>query len=174
MASRRLLKLYCPYLNCSNSAEIRFCFSINLFIWVQAAHVSSLMMPALSSPQIPQKYWDELSQPPSPKGEDKTLWQQLRFVVCLVNSSPKTLQNFLVFAPWWSCPTKHEKILSWSRGKLISWELISWHQVLLFTIATTCIQNLTVGRPPSNRSTSVCHGGACAVQGGVGKRQFTA
>ena len=45
--------------------------SINLFFRVQAAHVSSLMMPApSSSPQIPQKYWDEFSQPPSLKGED--------------------------------------------------------------------------------------------------------
>ena len=71
MASRKLLKLYCPYLNRSNSAEIRLSFSINLFFQVQAAQVSSLMMPAPSPPQVPQKYWDELSQPLSPKGEEK-------------------------------------------------------------------------------------------------------
>jgi len=94
MASRKLLKLYCPY-----SAEIHFSFSINLFFRVQAAQVSSLIMPAPSSPQIPQKYWDELSQPPSPK--DDLLIQNIVTAIeifgMLVIFSPKTLQNFLVF-----------------------------------------------------------------------------
>ena len=35
------LMLYCPYLNCSNSAEIRFPFSINLFFWEGALPPSS-------------------------------------------------------------------------------------------------------------------------------------
>ena len=96
MASRKLLKLYCPY-----SAEIRFSFSINLFFRVQAAQVSSLIMPAPSSPQIPQKYWDELSQPPSPNGEDlliQNIVTAIEICCMLAISSPKTLQNFLVFA----------------------------------------------------------------------------
>ena len=60
------------------------------------------MMPAPSSPQIPQKYWDEVSQPPSP--ESKILLK-LNIVtaieVCgrLVISSSKTLPKFLVSAP---------------------------------------------------------------------------
>ena len=102
MASRKLLKLYCPYLNRSNSAEIHLSFSINLFFQVQAAQVSSLMMPAPSPPQVPQKYWDELSQPLSPKGEDLLIQNILTAIeICgmLVISSPKTLQKFLVFAP---------------------------------------------------------------------------
>ena len=58
------------------------------------------MMPAPSSPQIPQKYWDELSQPPSPKGEkDKNIVTAIEICGMLVISSPETLQNFLVFAP---------------------------------------------------------------------------
>ena len=68
---------------------------------MQAAQVSSLMMPApSSSPQIPQKYWDELSQPPSPKGEDLLIQSIVTAIeICgmLVISSPKTLQNFFIF-----------------------------------------------------------------------------
>jgi len=63
------------------------------------------MMPAPSSlPQIPQKYWDQLSQPPtsSSKGKDLLIQNIVTAIeICgmLVNSSSKTLQNFLVFAP---------------------------------------------------------------------------
>ena len=67
------------------------------FEFMQAVQVSSLMMPAPSSPQ---KYWDELSQPPSPKGEDLLIQNIVTAIeICgmLVISSPKTLQNFFIF-----------------------------------------------------------------------------
>ena len=133
MASRKLLKLYCPYLNRSNSAEIRLS-SINLNFRVQTAQVSSLTIPApSSSPQIPQKYWDQISQPPTSSSKGKGLLIQnivTAIEICgmLVNSSSKT---------FWCFPNDalvQQNIKSWSReswsgGKLISWELIWWQLI---------------------------------------------
>ena len=53
--------------------------------------------PELEKREIPQKYWDELSQPPSPKGEDLLIQNTVIAIeICgmLVNSSSKTLQFF--------------------------------------------------------------------------------
>ena len=76
-------------------------------------------MPAPSSPQIPQKYWDELSQPPSWKGEDlliQNIVAAIKICGILVISSSKTLKLFDVclmmhlshdaLVPWCACPTK--------------------------------------------------------------------
>ena len=131
MASRKLVKLYRPYLNCSSSAEICFSSSINLFFRVQVAQVSSLMMLAPSSPQISQKHWDELSQPPSPKGKDLLIQNNVTAIeICcmLVNSSPKTSKLFDV------CPMmllsnktlKKTELVSWQVDLVTSWSHESW------------------------------------------------
>ena len=118
---RKLLKLYCPYLNCSNIAKIRLSFSINLFFQVQPAQVSPLMMPAPSSPQ---KYWDELSQPPCSKGKDLLIQNIVTAneVNCgmLVIPSPKTFWCLLLVLQNISWSRDNE---SWSGG---DWSHENW------------------------------------------------
>ena len=88
MACRKLLKLYCSYLiKCWDP----------FVLLKKSAQVSPLMLPAPSSPQIPQKHWDELSQPPSWKGKDlliQNIVAAIKICGILVISSSKTLKLF--------------------------------------------------------------------------------
>ena len=52
------------------------------------------MMPAPSSPQIPQKHWDELSQPPSKDLLIQNIVAAIKICGILVISSSKTLKLF--------------------------------------------------------------------------------
>ena len=124
----------------ANSAEIRLSFSINLFFWVQAQfhlwwclflllyHLKHLKNTGMSFPNhLVQKL--------------KIWWYKCEICGVLVISSklfgvcPMMLLSNKTFKKNWV-----DLVTSWSRGKLISceliwwwlilWEFISWHRVL--------------------------------------------